>query len=178
MIQAHRRQVVELMQQWTRFKEDETEFDLPFALVVDAELTRLAGVVQWLDLADEHVKRLGKEPVQGLRSRSSGAGWWYGNEPLRTAPGLQELRREARPSFTPSSTSTLSVDRGHLVAVMGPSGSGKSTLLTIAGSLEEPTSGEVLIDGRLLARCRETTRRAFAAGRSATSSKTSTCSLG
>jgi putative ABC transport system ATP-binding protein len=40
----------------------------------------------------------------------------------------------------------LSVDRGQLVAVMGPSGSGKSTLLTIAGSLEEPTSGEVFID--------------------------------
>jgi len=46
---------------------------------------------------------------------------------------------------------TLSVDRGHLVAVMGASGSGKSTLLTIAGSLEEPTSGEVLIDGTALA---------------------------
>jgi len=42
---------------------------------------------------------------------------------------------------------SLSVDRGELVAVMGPSGSGKSSLLTIAGSLEEPTSGEVLIDG-------------------------------
>jgi len=41
----------------------------------------------------------------------------------------------------------LSVDAGALVAVMGPSGSGKSTLLTIAGSLEVPTDGEVLIDG-------------------------------
>jgi putative ABC transport system ATP-binding protein len=45
---------------------------------------------------------------------------------------------------------SLSVDRGALVAVMGPSGSGKSTLLTIAGSLEEPSAGEVLIDGRSL----------------------------
>ena len=44
----------------------------------------------------------------------------------------------------------LSVDPGALVAVMGPSGSGKSTLLTIAGSLEEPTSGEVLVGGTSL----------------------------
>jgi putative ABC transport system ATP-binding protein len=44
----------------------------------------------------------------------------------------------------------LSVDEGQLVAVMGPSGSGKSTLLTIAGSLEEPTSGEVRIGGKAL----------------------------
>ena len=41
----------------------------------------------------------------------------------------------------------LSVGEGELVAVMGPSGSGKSTLLTIAGSLEMPTSGEVLVGG-------------------------------
>jgi putative ABC transport system ATP-binding protein len=46
---------------------------------------------------------------------------------------------------------SLSVERGDLVAVMGPSGSGKSSLLTIAGSLEEPTKGEVLIDGKSLA---------------------------
>jgi putative ABC transport system ATP-binding protein len=44
----------------------------------------------------------------------------------------------------------LSVEAGSLVAVMGSSGSGKSTLLTIAGSLEDPTGGEVSIDGRPL----------------------------
>jgi putative ABC transport system ATP-binding protein len=45
----------------------------------------------------------------------------------------------------------LAVERGSLVAIMGPSGSGKSTLLTIAGSLEEPTAGDVIIDGESLA---------------------------
>jgi putative ABC transport system ATP-binding protein len=43
---------------------------------------------------------------------------------------------------------SLSVPAGTMVAVMGPSGSGKSTLLTIAGTLEEPTSGAVLIGGQ------------------------------
>ena len=39
----------------------------------------------------------------------------------------------------------LTVTAGEMVAVMGPSGSGKSTLLTIAGTLEDATSGEVRI---------------------------------
>ena len=45
---------------------------------------------------------------------------------------------------------SLVVDAGELVAVMGPSGSGKSTLLTIAGSLEQPTRGDVLVSGAAL----------------------------
>jgi putative ABC transport system permease protein len=42
---------------------------------------------------------------------------------------------------------SLSVAPGTMVAVMGPSGAGKSTLLTIAGGLEDPAAGEVLVGG-------------------------------
>ncbi|MGW7701670.1 ABC transporter ATP-binding protein, partial [Kitasatospora sp. NPDC054768] len=41
----------------------------------------------------------------------------------------------------------LAVHPGEFVAVMGPSGSGKSTLLTLAGGLDQPSDGEVLVEG-------------------------------
>ena len=57
VVQVHRRYLVELMQQWTRLKEDESLLDLSFALVVDAELFRLDSLIRWLDTADGRLKR-------------------------------------------------------------------------------------------------------------------------
>ncbi|HEV2637661.1 MAG TPA: PadR family transcriptional regulator [Actinocrinis sp.] len=62
LIQVHRRYLVELMQQWTRLKEDEDGEDLGFVLAVDAELFRLDSVVRWLDAADGRIRRAAAAP--------------------------------------------------------------------------------------------------------------------
>jgi len=49
---------------------------------------------------------------------------------------------------------SLKIRHGELVSVMGPSGSGKSTLLNMIGALDQPTSGQVLVDGQDLAEIR------------------------
>jgi DNA-binding PadR family transcriptional regulator len=81
VIQSHRRYLIELMQQWTRLKEDEAHFDVSFALVVDAELFRLDSVVRWLDAADGRLKRAESEK---LLPGSAGP---------RSEPGLPKMRR-------------------------------------------------------------------------------------
>jgi DNA-binding PadR family transcriptional regulator len=77
VIQVHRRYLVELMQQWTRLKEDEADQDLAFGLVVDAELFRLDSVVRWLDAADGRLKRFSSGP------------------PVRATNALPRMRRKA-----------------------------------------------------------------------------------
>ncbi len=57
VIQAHRRYLIQLMQEWTRLKEDDKGNDLAFSLVVDSELFRIDSVVRWLDAAEGRLRR-------------------------------------------------------------------------------------------------------------------------
>src|SRR6478736_3280166 len=57
ILQAHRRHVIEVMQRYTRIKAGAAKDDVALALVADAELFRLEGIVRWLDAADARLKQ-------------------------------------------------------------------------------------------------------------------------
>jgi DNA-binding PadR family transcriptional regulator len=88
VIQAHRRYLVELMQQWTRIKEYDAEGDLSMSLAIDAELFRLDSVVRWLDAAEARVNRAGTEGATTWANQAS-----PGNQ---TRAPLPRHRREGR----------------------------------------------------------------------------------
>ena len=50
---------------------------------------------------------------------------------------------------------SLSLEKGEFVGVMGPSGSGKTTLLNCIATIDRPTSGSIVIDGRELTALRQ-----------------------
>lgn len=58
-------------------------------------------------------------------------------------------------------TISFSVDEGEYVAIMGESGSGKSTLLNLIATLDKPSSGNILLDGRSLNTIKEKNAAAF-----------------
>jgi DNA-binding PadR family transcriptional regulator len=68
VIQAHRRYLVQLMQEWTRLKEYAADRDLGFGLAVDAELFRLDAAVRWLDAADGRIRRAALGELDTARS--------------------------------------------------------------------------------------------------------------
>jgi len=74
IIQAHRRYLVELMQQWTHIKEDGDPADLNSGLAIDAELFRLDSVVRWLDAADARIRRAKADAESPFANRATPAG--------------------------------------------------------------------------------------------------------
>ncbi len=64
--------------------------------------------------------------------------------------GVTQQYGEGELSVSALSGVDLTVSRGELVAIMGASGSGKSTMLSIAGGLQKPTTGEVIVEGTYL----------------------------
>ncbi len=69
--------------------------------------------------------------------------------------------RQGSSTLTILKSADLEVQAGEMVALVGPSGAGKSTLLQIAGLLEKPDSGEVLIGGVATAKLRDGKRTAL-----------------
>jgi DNA-binding PadR family transcriptional regulator len=62
VVQVHRRSLMELMQQWTRIKREQTDHALRLRLRIDAELFRLDSVIRWLDAADGGLRHAAVSP--------------------------------------------------------------------------------------------------------------------
>jgi putative ABC transport system ATP-binding protein len=63
---------------------------------------------------------------------------------------VRKIYRQGENDITALAGVSLDIAKGSFVVVMGPSGSGKSTLLHLIGGLDRPSSGDLLVDGRLI----------------------------
>src|SRR2546430_7055148 len=63
---------------------------------------------------------------------------------------VRKVYRQGQNEITALAVITLDITKGEFTVIMGPSGSGKSTLLHLIGGLDRPTSGDVLVDQRLI----------------------------
>jgi putative ABC transport system ATP-binding protein len=63
---------------------------------------------------------------------------------------VRKIYRQGDNEITALAGVSLEINKGSFAAIMGPSGSGKSTLLHLIGGLDRPSSGDLLVDGRLI----------------------------
>ena len=84
-----------------------------------------------------------KEAVNGLHADP---------KPLIRLVDVSKVYHLESGDFTALNHASLDINEGDFVAIMGPSGSGKSTMMNQLGILDVPTTGELLIDGRNVAK--------------------------
>ncbi|MBI2366883.1 MAG: ABC transporter ATP-binding protein [Deltaproteobacteria bacterium] len=63
---------------------------------------------------------------------------------------VRKIYRQGESEIAALDGITLDIPKGAFAVIMGPSGSGKSTLLHLIGGLDRPSSGDLLVDGRLI----------------------------
>lgn len=72
--------------------------------------------------------------------------------PFISIHSLSKSYTKGKVSVTPLENLSLDVPQGEFLALMGPSGSGKTTLLNLIAGIDSPTTGELMVDGRDIAR--------------------------
>ena len=95
------------------------------------------------------------------RSPEAGVRKTAGPRPVLRLAGVELHYREGEGRLTVLNGADLSIYPGELVALVAPSGAGKSTLLHIAGLLERPNAGEVVIGGRPTGKLSDADRTMF-----------------
>jgi len=73
------------------------------------------------------------------------------NDPVLIARGVTKVFQQGKLEVPALRGVDLEVDQGEFLALVGPSGSGKTTFLNLAGALDTPTSGELLVLGKRVA---------------------------
>jgi putative ABC transport system ATP-binding protein len=74
---------------------------------------------------------------------------------------IKKVYRNKGNAFTALDGIDLTVLEGEFVGIMGPSGAGKSTLLNVLATIDQPTSGEIIIDGKSIIKVKEEQLSAF-----------------
>ena len=120
----------------TAIPADNTSFSIKFAGVgrdftADAKRTAAKRTA---------AKRTASKRAAAKRTAATGRGARAVPRETQSSPGAQS-------SLNVLQDVSLTVQAGEILAILGTSGCGKSTLLRIAGGLDRPTSGQVLIDG-------------------------------